>query len=238
MIPKMIQLKPLPSDDSQLYYALNKKEGCGVPFWGDRKQAQIFVNRKKLATILKFLKENQINFLVVPLRRKLSQEQQFQIYKEFYRLSQKAAVRFAARYGQCPTSVVEEAESFLAELITEKWDRWDPTRSSFGTWAYNATYWFLQNKTQRETSRFRHNPYAYESAAAKSSLLDKMEVEVSQDARDILKYIREDPARVEREFKALHTSRILQEQIVLSFNWDWDRMKRAWFELQEVFNGD
>jgi hypothetical protein len=147
--------------------------------------------------------------------------------------------------------VLEEARSYFAVLLCEKWVDYDSSRSSPMTWIYTKVRYHLLTycrKRKKEESRLSE----LEDTPASPHWIQEMWCELGQEGRSLLRIIFEAPGvlgeelwewrsrygRVRMRLKPQGYLRAHAKDCVLSYlrdeaQWDEEYIERAWRQLEE-----
>lgn len=160
----------------------------------------------------------------------LTQEKITTYFVAYTDMAKKVGRKISRKYGVVQ-DLEDEAVSYLATLLIEKYKKWEPNRASLTTWIWRSIVWHLQTVCQKRLN-LREVPI---KGLTLSVVKQDQVVGFSEDAEFILSVIRKDKDRMEKEFHLPQYHRLFLEHMMSEYRWSWKRAHSAWVELQETF---
>ncbi len=155
------------------------------------------------------------------------------LFREYGDMADGIASRLSQKFSYV-SDLEDQAQSYLATLIMEDWDSYDPARAGRNTWVFRSIVWHLQKLATSTRARRETSIDDLDLGTPESSTLDWIVEDVSADAHAIVELLREDPEGVALLFRLPQHHRPFQEHLI-SLGWSWDRVFSAWAELGDVF---
>lgn len=165
------------------------------------------------------------------------------VFVEFTPAARSIAHKVAKQYDWDKEELTDRAMQVLADVAMRTRDEHDPDVASLFTWVYGQIQWKLVNHCQFQKRRWRRHhgvvvEHDEEPTASRGGLLERLLLELSEEARALVQIVVEVPDELRRAF---HYAQSDTQQARASFlqylqraGVDDDTIDSAWTEVQQA----
>ena len=165
------------------------------------------------------------------------------LYQQYLPLAAKLTNQFSRYYGLPYDDLHDEAQGLLGMSIAS-WERYNPAAAGVTTWLHRWIYLGLLTYCTRGHHTRSTIPFSVlemdDNAfdpPAKTSRLDRVMRDLSDEAKDVLYLILHAPAEIADDLSIKTSTRArqsIQKYLLTTLAWQPARVERVWIEIQEA----